>query len=66
MAKRKLGILTFSDGRKRIHDYFLETNKAYLSRLTEALKKTGELDLVVADKIIHTPELAKTQAETLK
>lgn len=66
MAKRKLGILTFSDGRKRIHDYFLKTNKAYLSRLTEALKKTGELDLVVADKIIHTPELAKTQAETLK
>jgi L-fucose isomerase len=66
MTKRKLGILTFSDGRKRVHNELLPTNKAFLNQLTEALNKTGKLDLVVGDEIIYTPQQAKIQAENLK
>ncbi len=66
MVKRKLGILTFSDGRQRVHEELLETNQAFLDRLVKELKNTGELDLVVGGEIIHTPTQAKTEAEALK
>lgn len=64
--KRKLGILTFSDGRKRVHKEFLDVNQRFLDRLVEALKGTEELELVVGSEIIHTASQAKTQAEALK
>lgn len=66
MEKRKLGILTFSDGRKRVHEELLETNQGFLDRLVKTLQETGELDLVLGSEIIYTPTQAKTQAEALK
>jgi|GEM_PF-6116663 len=58
--KRKLGILTFSDGRKRVHKEFLDVNQRFLDRLVKALKGTEELELVVGSEIIHTASQAKT------
>lgn len=66
MKKRKLGILTFSDGRKYVHEEMIKTNQQFLDTLVKALKETKELELVVGDEIIHTPSQAKAQAEALK
>ncbi len=45
MRKIKVGILTFSDGRKYIHEDLLATNQRYQDRLAKALEAQGELRL---------------------
>jgi L-fucose isomerase len=64
--KRKLGILTFSDGRKTVHEELLGVNQGFLDQLVKTLEATGELDLVVGQKIIYQAEQAKEEAERLK
>ncbi|MBC8419596.1 MAG: L-fucose/L-arabinose isomerase family protein [Desulfobacterales bacterium] len=66
MGKRKLGILTFSDGRQRVHEELLEINQGFLDQLVKTLEETGELDLVLGSEIIHNATQAKTEAEALK
>lgn len=66
MNKRKLGILTFSDGRKKVHEELLELNQKFLDYLVKTLEKTGELEIVVGSEIIYTAAQAKVQAEVLK
>ena len=66
MRKRKLGILTFSDGRKYVHEEMIKTNQQFLDSLVKALTETKELELVVGEEIIYTPSQAKAQAEALK
>jgi L-fucose isomerase len=63
--KRKVGILTFSDGRKYIHDDLLEVNQRYQKRLAQALEATGEVDVVVGEEIIWTSELAQREGRRL-
>jgi len=64
--KRKLGVLTFSDGRKAVHEELLEVNKKFLNQLIKSLEATGEVDLVPGQKIIYRAEEAKEEAERLK
>jgi len=66
MSKRKLGILTFSDGRKQVHEELININQKFLNHLVKTLEKTRELELVVGSEIIYTPTQAKAQAEALK
>jgi L-fucose isomerase len=63
--KRKVGILTFSDGRKYIHDDLLEVNLMYQRRLAEALAATGEIEPVVGKEIIWTSEVAQREGRRL-
>ncbi|MFN8379835.1 MAG: L-fucose/L-arabinose isomerase family protein [Anaerolineae bacterium] len=65
MARFKVGILTFSDGRKYIHDDLLATNLRYQARLARALEATGLVDVVEGTEIIWTPVIAKREAERL-
>jgi L-fucose isomerase len=65
MAMFKVGILTFSDGRKYIHDDLLETNQLYQARIARALEATGLVQVVEGTEIIWTPTIAKRQAERL-
>ena len=60
--KTKVGILTFSDGRKYIHDTLIGLNQNYQARLAEALEATGEVEVVVGEEIIWTPESAKRES----
>jgi L-fucose isomerase len=53
--KRKVGILTFSDGRKYVHDNLLEVNWRYQNRLCRALEAAGEVDIVSGEEIVWTP-----------
>ncbi len=65
MEARKVGILTFSDGRATVHQELEPLNKEYQSQVAEALRATGEVDPVEANEIIWTAELAKKEASRL-
>ena len=64
MQKRKIGILTFSDGRKFAHDLQYKMNKGFQDKLAKVLKATGEVECVTGE-IIWTPELARAEAKKL-
>ena len=64
MQKRKIGVLTFSDGRKFAHDLQYKMNKGFQDKLVKVLEKTGEIECVPCE-IIWTPELARTEAKKL-
>ncbi|MCC7209860.1 MAG: L-fucose/L-arabinose isomerase family protein [Anaerolineae bacterium] len=65
MHKFKVGILTFSDGRKYIHDDLLATNWRYQERLARALEATGEIEVVAGREIIWTTKIAQAEAQRL-
>src|SRR3972149_5580333 len=65
MNKRKVGILTFSDGRKYIHEDLLEVNQRYQNRLVAALEATGEVEPVAGQEIVWTPEIAQREGRRL-
>ena len=64
MQKRKIGILTFSDGRKFAHDLQYKMNKGFQDKLVKVLEKTGEIECVPCE-IIWTPALARMRWTTL-
>jgi len=63
--KRKVGILTFSDGRKYIHEDLLETNVRYQNSLVKALEATGEIEPIAGTEIIWTPKQAQQEGRRL-
>ena len=65
MNRRKVGILTFSDGRESVHREVEPVNWEFQDRLAEALRATGEVEPVVGREIIWTAELARTEAKRL-
>jgi len=65
MEARKVGILTFSDGRATVHQELEPLNREYQSQVAEALRATGEVDPVEGKEIVWTTELAKKEASRL-
>ena len=66
IRKVKVGILTFSDGRKYIHETLVNLNREYQSRLAAALEATGEVEAIQGQEIIWTPEGAKRESQRLR
>jgi len=65
MRKIKVGILTFSDGRKYIHEDLLQTNQRYQKALAEALRDTGQLEVVEGREIIGNHRAAQAEGRHL-
>jgi L-fucose isomerase len=63
--RTRVGILTFSDGRKYIHEQLLETNWLYQNRLVKKLEETGEVEVVPGEEIIWTPRGAQKEGRRL-
>ena len=63
--KRKVGLMTFSDGRKYVHEDLLETNLRYQSRLASTLESKADFDVVQAEEIVWTAEIAQKEARRL-
>jgi len=63
--KKRVGILTFSDGRKYIHEDILETNQRYQDGLASALEASGECEVFAGQEIIWTPEIAQREGKRL-
>ena len=62
---KKVGILTFSDGRQLVHEELLELNQGFEERLVRRLERTGDIKVLKAREIIWTPELAKEEGRRL-
>jgi L-fucose isomerase len=58
MRKYKVGILTFSDGRKYIHERHYIINQRYQKRLQNALEETGIVEVTAGTDIIGNPAIA--------
>jgi L-fucose isomerase len=65
MHKRRVGILTVSDGRESVHKDLEQINLEFQEKLAAALEKTGEVEPVTGREIVWTPELAKNEAARL-
>ncbi len=65
MQKRKVGILTFSDGRASVHQDVEPLNRDFQQRLAKALRETGEVEPIEGKEIVWTTELAKEEATRL-
>ena len=52
MRKRKVGIITLSDGREFVHNELLEMNKKFQTRLKKALEDTCEVEVIRASDIV--------------
>lgn len=65
METRQVGILTFSDGRRSVHDELLELNQGFEERLAKRLGRTGEVKILRGKEIIWTPELAREEGRRL-
>ena len=63
--KRKVGVLTFSDGRKDVYDSLLALNRQFQDRLKKSLERTGEFE-VTAGEIIGDARQAKLEAKKMK
>lgn len=61
----KVGILSFSDGRKRVHDNLAPYIGECEQRIRIALEKTGEVETYIAGGIIYNAELAKEYSKTI-
>jgi L-fucose isomerase len=65
MKKVKVGILTFSDGRKYIHESLLATNLRYQKQLASTLQATGIVEVVEGQQIIWNSQIAQTEGRRL-
>lgn len=63
--KRKVGILTFSDGRRSVHESLVDMNREFQDKLAKALEATGEIEIIAGEEIVWTSELAKKEAKRL-
>ncbi len=65
MEKVKVGILTFSDGRKYIHEDLLELNLRYQRKLAMALEKTDLVEVVQGENVIWNNHIAAAEGRRL-
>lgn len=64
--KPLLGLIGFSDGDLEVHEQLKEIVQAQLDVIESELKKDGRVDVIVADNLVCSVELAKQEAEKLK
>ncbi|MDQ7841406.1 MAG: L-fucose/L-arabinose isomerase family protein [bacterium] len=64
MRTPKVGILTFSDGRRHVHSELLPMTREFEGRLTRRLREAG-WEVVTGRDIIWTTDLAKSEAQYL-
>jgi L-fucose/D-arabinose isomerase len=61
----RVGVLSFSDGRNRVHVEL----EAYINKcaqnIKKSLEKTKEIEIVISEEIVHNSDLARKQAMLL-
>ncbi|MGO9314799.1 MAG: L-fucose/L-arabinose isomerase family protein [Syntrophobacteraceae bacterium] len=62
MRKYRVGLLTFSDGRRYQHEQLLPTNKRYQQRVKEAIEGTEEATVIEGQEIVWSNETARAEA----
>jgi L-fucose/D-arabinose isomerase len=64
LKKRRIGILTFSDGRKDVYESLLAMNQQFQAALKKRLEGTGEFEAVTGE-IIGDTDVAGSEAKKL-
>jgi L-fucose isomerase len=65
-VKHRIGLLSLSDGRGRVHDGLAPVIEGYNDKLVAALEATGEVEVVRAATPLNHPETVRREAERLK
>ncbi len=63
--KPRIGLITVSDNRKKAHEMLLETNEKFQDYVVDYINKKADIELIVADTIIHTQKEALEEAKKL-
>ncbi|HUZ85521.1 MAG TPA: L-fucose/L-arabinose isomerase family protein [Candidatus Baltobacterales bacterium] len=63
--KTRVGILTFSDQRRFIHEGLIALNQRYQDRVVRALEATGEVEVVAGEEIVWRPDVARREGRRL-
>jgi len=66
LRKTRVGILTFSDGRRHVHEKLRTLNQRYQDRLAQALAATGEVEVVAGREIVWTTEGARREGRRMQ
>ncbi len=61
----RVGLLSFSDGRQRVHESLAAYIREQEIRIASALEKTGEVEVISADEIAWHPDLARSQSRAV-
>ena len=61
----RVGLLSFSDGRQRVHESLAAYIREQEVRIISALETTGEVEVVPAEEIAWHPELARSQSRAV-
>jgi L-fucose/D-arabinose isomerase len=64
--KRRVGLLTFSDGREYLHEEYLPITSGYEARMKSALEATGEVEVVRGAEIVWNNETAVAESKRLR
>ena len=63
MRKYRVGLLTFSDGRRYQHEQLLPVNKDYQRRVKQAIEGTEEATVIEGQEIVWSNATARAEAE---
>lgn len=63
--KPKIGVIGFSDGEPEVHEDLKDIVQEQMDAIVKALRATGEVDVVEADYLVHSPEEAKLQGQKM-
>ena len=61
----RLGLISFSDGRLRVHEGLAPDIQNHEIKIKNILEATGEVEIFLADSIVHSPETARQQAQQM-
>jgi len=61
----RLGLLSFSDGRERVHEGLAPEIRKHEAKIKQILEATGEMEVTVAKEIAHSAETSRREARRL-
>lgn len=61
-SKTKIGILGFSDGEPGVHNALKNIVQAQINAISDELKKTGEIEVVLGNKLVNSVSAAKEES----
>jgi len=64
-VKNRVGLLTLSDARSKVHNSLLTVVEDYNDRLVSALEATGEVEVVPGSAPVNSPDAARQEATRL-
>ncbi len=66
LRKPIVGIIGFSDGDPEVHEELKDIVQKQVDVIEEALRGSGQVEVIVADKLVASERDAKEQAELLR